>query len=359
MLVCMKCHMEYEEGTPFCSNCGGDLVTKEAPKPIKEDKKKEGEVKADGRLVCPKCHILYEKLTTCIRCGAPLVTQSALKEMKESQPPPPPEGKKTEAKGAPPSEVKKEPSAIPSPKKPPVEPRRGEPKQPYAADMMQEPSSLEAAETGSEKELPEDKKEKVLKLEKREKSFFYSLHGILSIILLLMVAAYFLISHFLTGERVGPRTPSSKKTIESPQSPEKESSPISKESSPDVPSSAVPVVLFPQEIQKLSDLLENIRQANLRKDINLLMSCYASDYKDPEERRRTALQSWSNYNYLDLDYALKVESVSTNDVKARVEWRIRSIPMTGGQIEEGKSALSVIFQKEKNEWKIKEVTPIE
>ena len=40
MLVCMKCHMEYEDGTPFCSNCGGDLVTKEAPKPIKEDKKK-------------------------------------------------------------------------------------------------------------------------------------------------------------------------------------------------------------------------------------------------------------------------------------------------------------------------------
>ncbi len=354
MLVCMKCHMEYEEGTPFCSNCGGDLITKEEPKPEKEDKKKEGGVKPDERLICPKCHLLFEKLTSCIRCGTPLVTQSALKEMKESPPPPTPESKKTESKPAPRSEVKKEPSPVPSSKKPPVEPRRGEPKQPYAADMMQEPPSMEAAEKGPEKELPEDKREKALKLEKQKKSFFYSLHGILSIILLLMIVIYFLITQLLTGERVGQRTSSLKKTIESP---EKESSTISKEASPTVPSSALPVVLLPQEIQKLLDLLENIRQANLKKHINLLMSCYASDYKDLEERRRTALQSWARYNYLDLDYVLKVESVSIDSAKARVEWRIRSIPVTGGQPEEGKSVLNVIFQKEKNEWKIKEVTP--
>jgi hypothetical protein len=355
MLVCMKCHMEYEEGTPFCSNCGGDLVTKEEPKPEKEDKKKGGGVKPDERLICPKCHLLFEKLTSCIRCGTPLVTQSALKEMKESPPPPAPEGKKTESKPAPRSEVKKEPSPVPSAMKPPVEPRRGEPKQPYAADMMQEPSSMEAAEKSPEKELPEDKREKALKLEKRKKSFFYSLHGILSIILLLMVAIYFLITQLLTGERVGPGASSSKKTIESP---EKESSTISKEASPAVPSSALPVVLLPQEIQKLLDLLEDIRQANLKKNISLLMSCYASDYEGLEERRRTALQSWERYNYLDLDYVLKVESVSIDSAKARVEWQIRSIPIAGGQTEEGKSALYVLFQKEKNKWKIKEVSPV-
>jgi len=103
--------------------------------------------------------------------------------------------------------------------------------------------------------------------------------------------------------------------------------------------------------------LEDIRQANLKKNISLLMSCYASDYEGLEERRRTALQSWERYNYLDLDYVLKVESVSINAAKARVEWRIRSIPITGGQPEEGKSVLNVVFQKEKNEWKIKKVTP--
>jgi len=163
--------MEYEDGTLFCSNCGGDLVTKEEPKPVQQDTKKGGGVKPDEKLICPKCHLLYEKLTTCIRCGAPLVTQSALKEMKESQPPPLPEGKKTEAKVAPPSEVKKEPAQVPSPKKPPVEPRRGEPKQPYAADMMQEPSSMEAAEKRPRKELPEDKREKLSSVKSEKIAF--------------------------------------------------------------------------------------------------------------------------------------------------------------------------------------------
>jgi zinc-ribbon domain len=353
MLVCVKCHMEYEDGASFCTNCGGDLVAKKEPKPVQEEKKKEG-VKPEGKLICPKCHLLYEKLTTCIRCGAPLVTQAALKQMQESPPPPAPESEKPEAKGVPPSEAKKEPSAIPSPQKPPVEPRRGEPKQPYAEDMMQEPSFMEAAEKGPAKELAEDKKKKPFKLEKQKMSFFYSLHGILSIILLLMVALYFLINYFFTGERVSPQTPSSKKTIESPG---KESSTISEEPSPAVPSSALPVVLLPQEIQKLLDLLEDIRQANLKKNISLLMSCYASDYEGLEERRRTALQSWEKYNYLDLDYVLKVDSVSINTAKARVEWKIRSIPIKGGQLEEGKSTLNVMFQKEKNKWKIKEVTP--
>jgi len=354
MLVCMKCHVEYEDGTPFCSNCGGDLVTKEAPKPVQQDTKKGGGVKPDGKLVCPKCHFLYEKLTTCIRCGTPLVTQSAFKAMQESLPPPVPEGKKTEPKGASPSEAKKEPSPVPSPGKPLEEPKGREPKQPHAADMMQELSSMKATEKSPEKELPEDKRKKTPKLEKQKKSFFYSLHGILSIILLLMVAGYFLINHFSTGERVSSQIPISKKTIKSP---ENESSTTSKEPSPAVPSSALPVVLLPQEIQKLLDLLEDIRQANLKKNISLLMSCYASDYEGLEERRRTALQSWEKYNYLDLDYVLKVESVSVDVAKARVEWQIRSIPIAGGKLEEGKSALNVVFQKEKNKWKIKEVAP--
>jgi hypothetical protein len=350
MLVCMKCHIEYEDGTLYCSNCGGDLISKEEPKPVRQNKKKP-----DGKLVCPKCHFLYEKLTTCIRCGTPLVTQSAFKEMKESLPPPALESKKTESKPAPRSEDKKEPSSVLSPRKPSEEPKGREPKQPHAADMLQESFSMEAAEKSPEKRLPEGKREKTLKLEKQEKSFFYSLHGILSIILLLMVAAYFLINHFFTGERVGPQIQSSKKTIESP---EKAGSTVSKEPTPAVPSSALPVVLLPQEIQKLLDLLEDIRQANLKKNISLLMSCYASDYEGLEERRRTALQSWEKNNYLDLDYVLKVESVSVNAAKARVEWQIRSIPIAGGKLEEGKSALNVMFQKEKNKWKIKEVTPV-
>ncbi|MGQ9647438.1 MAG: hypothetical protein ACUVWO_12985 [Thermodesulfobacteriota bacterium] len=345
--------MEYEEGTPFCNNCGGNLVTKKEPKPTQEDKKKQGEARPDGRLVCPKCHILYEKLTTCIRCGAPLITQAALKQMEEAPPSPVPETNKVELKAAPPPEVEKEPLSIPPPRKRLVEPRRGEIKRPEPVDLEQEPALMEAAQKGPQKKL-EDKRERPFKLEKPKKPFFRSLHGILSIILLLMVATYLLITQVLTTQPVGPVPSTPKKLTELS---DKEGSTISEEASPTLPSSSLPVVQLPQEIQKLLDLLENVRQANLRKNINLLMSCYSSDYKDLDERRRTALQAWSKYNYLDLEYVLKVESVSIDSAKARVEWRTRSIPIKGGQTEEGRSVLNVTFQKERNEWKIQEVTP--
>jgi hypothetical protein len=342
----MKCHMEYEDGTPFCNNCGGDLVPKKEPEPKQEDKKKAEGAKPDGRLVCPKCHILYEKMTSCIRCGVPLVTQSELKKMKESPPPPGPETKKAESKATQPSEVKREPSPVPPPKRPTVEGKKEEPKRTSTPEIKKERPA---------KEIPEDQIQGTLPPKKEKQGFFRSLHGILFIIFLLMVGAYFLINYSGKEERSRRETPSSKKIVAPP---DKEDLPVSKQPSPTIPSSALPVVLLPQEIQKILDLLENVRLANLRKDINLFMSCYSSDFKDPEERRRTALESWSRYNYLDLVYIFKPESVLIDSAKGRVEWRIRSIPVKGGQPEEGKSVLNVTFQKEKNEWKIKEVAPI-
>ena len=39
-----------------------------------------------------------------------------------------------------------------------------------------------------------------------------------------------------------------------------------------------------QEIERIKALLENIRTANLQKNIDLFMSCYALDFKDREEQ---------------------------------------------------------------------------
>ena len=74
--VVLRCHIEYEEGEDFCTSCGGPLVTKEKPISGDEDKNKAEEKKTDTRLICPNCKILYERMKTCIRCGAPLGKQT-------------------------------------------------------------------------------------------------------------------------------------------------------------------------------------------------------------------------------------------------------------------------------------------
>jgi hypothetical protein len=86
------------------------------------------------------------------------------------------------------------------------------------------------------------------------------------------------------------------------------------------------------------------------------MSCYSVDFKDRERRKKEILESWTKFSFLELSYALKMNSVSPNSSEARVEWRMRTIPVTGGQSQETKSVLNVTFQKENNEWKIKEVS---
>jgi ketosteroid isomerase-like protein len=110
-----------------------------------------------------------------------------------------------------------------------------------------------------------------------------------------------------------------------------------------------------REVRSIKALLEHVRQANLQKNIDLFISCYASDFRDLDGRRRATLAYWEKFNYVDLSYDLKDPSVSAETAKARVEWVIKTSSKSGGRPQENKSVLDVIFKKEEGGWKIKEV----
>jgi ketosteroid isomerase-like protein len=112
-----------------------------------------------------------------------------------------------------------------------------------------------------------------------------------------------------------------------------------------------------QEIGSIKTLLENVRQSNLKKDIDLFVACYASDFVNLEGRKRATLAYWKNFSYLDLSYDLKDLSISVETAKARVEWLIKTSSSAGGQPQQNKSVLDVAFKKEDGRWKIKEVKP--
>ena len=139
--------------------------------------------------------------------------------------------------------------------------------------------------------------------------------------------------------------------------------------SPPTPTTATSNVSIPQETEKREDavvtetpeigkikgLLENIRQANLQKNIDLFISCYATDFKDREEKKKATLAYWKKFDYLDLSYDLKNPSISPDTAKARVEWVIKISSKTGSQPQESKTILDVTFKKEEGGWKITEV----
>jgi ketosteroid isomerase-like protein len=109
------------------------------------------------------------------------------------------------------------------------------------------------------------------------------------------------------------------------------------------------------EIEKIKGMLENIRQANLRKNIDLFLSCYSTDFKDREVKKKATLDNWKKFDYLDLSYDLRNPSISGDTAKAKVEWLIRIFPTTGGKPQESKTTLDVLLKKEEGGWKIKEV----
>jgi hypothetical protein len=113
-----------------------------------------------------------------------------------------------------------------------------------------------------------------------------------------------------------------------------------------------------QEIGNIKILLENIRRANLQEDIDLFVSCYASDFGNLDGKKKATQAYWKNFNYLELSYDLKDPSISADTARARVEWLIKTSSKTGGRLEQNKSILDVTLKKEEGGWKIKEVKPV-
>lgn len=331
ILICKKCKIEYKEGEEVCSNCGGRLVPKEKPK---------------EKFICPKCKILYESMKSCIKCGGPLVKQGFSQESEEPKPSEAPEAKKEESEATEAPEVGKElPPIQPVPKPPTKEPPPSHPPEKQLAKKLLEDMGIGISFSKGAK-----------------KSFFQTPVGLLGIFVLVAVAIYVLFSVYsYFTKKVSEPTPSApgETTQITPPGTSKPADPTATVVEPPSPPATLkPAVGEKEEIEKIEGLLDKIRYANLKKDVDLLMSCYAKGFKDREERKKTALKFWENYNYLELTYTLKGHSIIADTATAIVEWGMTYAPRSGGPSQKSNMVLNVIFKKEGEDWKIKEIIPV-
>jgi len=113
-----------------------------------------------------------------------------------------------------------------------------------------------------------------------------------------------------------------------------------------------------QEIEKIRSLFENIRKANLQKNIDLFMSCFSRDFNDRDGKRLDTLKMWENFNYLDLTYEMKNKSISEETSSIRLEWLLKTTKKGSRKIQEGRTLLDVTLKREDGRWKIKEIKSI-
>ncbi|OGP62100.1 MAG: hypothetical protein A2170_17460 [Deltaproteobacteria bacterium RBG_13_53_10] len=142
-----------------------------------------------------------------------------------------------------------------------------------------------------------------------------------------------------------------------------------KGSEPSTSTSGAPLVLAPavssppvnpspqgkeHEVEKIKALLDNIRKANLHENIDLFMSCYALDFKDREEKKRSTIETWKNFNYMDLSYNVKNQTVSGDTASIEVEWLTKISQDKDSQPRENRTVIDASLKKEDGNWRIKE-----
>jgi len=424
-LICPTCKIIYERGDS-CIKCESALVPQTATqtngrpeissgsevegKPLQVQTIEEqlaAEIVVETprkKLICPSCKIIYERGTSCVRCGSALAPQTPSKEKEKpkssdiefnlstSQP----DGLEDNflPRGS------KEFSAA-SGRGPGAAPERPSPSSPKGQDagatergkrrelrvtstpefeLEGEYPQARTPEQPIAKESADDSDKRVTITRKLKKDYRRLLLEVGSIMIMVVAGGFLLwsvYSYLTKPKQPKPEAPISKEVAvqilpssssstppattvaESGESKNIEgSSSISKEAAPSsLPDTSKTPSAETQEIGSIKTLLENVRQSNLQKDMDLFVACYASDFENMEGRKRATVAYWEKFNYLDLSYDLKDLSVSVETAKARIEWLIKTSSRTGGQSQQNKSILDVSFKKEEGKWKIKEVKP--
>jgi rRNA maturation endonuclease Nob1 len=387
LLICPSCKSTYES-VKFCKKCGGILVSqgpeisketpglenKQEPIQTKATEKPLEQVK-QGKLTCPNCKISYDKWKFCIKCGSQLVRKTSQeKEMPTI---------------APPIEVKKEPPMVGIPKKPPLEEPAGrlfcptckvayeagkfckkcgatlvthqmptpeikKPKAEYPPEVKVQPPPTQLPKQKPPQEVPKKIQRMPVPPVKQKKIFQPLPMGILGAIVLVVIIGYLLWPKYsyLIKKQPSSGVPVAKTDITPP--PAASVPPSTSPPQAEIPSTPG----IEQEIEGIKSALENIRQGNLQKNIDLFMSCYSVEFKDREKRKTATLETWRDFDYHDLSYNLMSPSISGDIANARVEWLIRISSRGGGQPQDRKTLLDVTFKKEEGGWKIIEIKSV-
>ena len=117
-------------------------------------------------------------------------------------------------------------------------------------------------------------------------------------------------------------------------------------------------VMESEEVEKIGSVFENIKRANLQKNIDLFMSCFSRDFDGSEGKRKDTLKMWDTFNYHDLSYDLKKQTISGDMADVRLEWVVRTSERVGGKSHTGRTVLDVTLKREDGHWKIRGIKPV-
>jgi uncharacterized Zn finger protein (UPF0148 family) len=130
---------------------------------------------------------------------------------------------------------------------------------------------------------------------------------------------------------------------------------------PAPPAPAPPAKEAPGELKdQLGEVLNNLRDAQLNKDILKFMSVYSLTFPELDQKRATTLKSWENYDYTNLVFTInKVQVIDPNNAIAQVTWYIDTRNRRNQELASVSQSYEVRFAKEMGHWRIRSLEEAE
>jgi hypothetical protein len=158
-----------------------------------------------------------------------------------------------------------------------------------------------------------------------------------------------------------PETPPAKPETPEPQPLKPEpAKPEASEVRPAVPEAQPPQPETPQPPQEaslasqLEETLNTLREAQMKKDIVLYLSCYSYLFPSLDQKRKDALRYWEKFTFSQLMYSLEdVKDMGEDRAYGKVTWEIQVQGKGAEEMEEFTQTFKVGFARELGKWRIR------
>lgn len=112
-------------------------------------------------------------------------------------------------------------------------------------------------------------------------------------------------------------------------------------------------------LAQLGELLNQIKVAQVKKDIGLFMGSFAEDSPNLEEKKQKTIKIWGNYDFLSLEFHMAdLRRIDLNAATVRVTWRIEAKDKITNDHKKLTKIYEVTFNKKGDKWRVMNVKGI-
>ena len=125
---------------------------------------------------------------------------------------------------------------------------------------------------------------------------------------------------------------------------------------PERPAAPTPEASLADGVRKT---LSTLREAQLKNDIILFMSCYSYLYSSLDRKRQKTLADWKDFDFLDMNFILdEVKPMGPDNAMARVTWTMQVQNRKSRQFDSFTQVYQVILAKELGKWRIRTINDL-